>query len=567
MPRARFRLSALLIAAALAGLPAGADVGPNGIDQAGAYLAARQAASQRDFAASAYWHERALQTDPANPTLLEGAVVAALAMGDLARAGAMGERLLQGGTRSQLAWLAVLSDKARSGDFAAVLDGQAQGQSISVLVDLLAQAWARFGTGNMSAALEEFDKVVANPGTSAFGIYHKALALAATGDFEGAEALLASPQAAPVMGLRRAILAHAQILSQLERNPEAVALIDRTTDGRPDAGTAELRRRLAAGEPVPYTATRTATEGLAEVFFTLATALDTESDRAYVLLYARTAAALRPDHADALILSADILQDLGQFDLASTVFGQVPEGDPAHLSASIGRADAVLRAGRTDEAVALLQDLAALHPEVIEVQIALGDALRRHEDCEAAIAAYSAAIALIPEPQAGHWPLYYKRAGCHVQLNQWDKAEADFSFGLTLAPDEPRLLNELGYTWVDRGENLEQALEMIQRAVAGAPDTGYIIDSLAWAYYRLGRFQDAVAPQEKASLLMPLDPIVTDHLGDIYWQVGRKREAMFQWRRALSFGPEDKDKTRILRKLEVGLDQVLEEEAKAVNGN
>lgn len=567
MLRARSSLSALVIAAVLAGLPAGAEVGPNGIDRAGAYLAARQAASQRDFAASAFWHEKALETDPDNPLLLEGAVVARLAMGEMDKAAALGERLLKGGARNQLAWLAVLAGKVRAEDFAGVLQGQAEGQSIGALVDRLVQAWARLGTGNMSEALTDFDEVIATPGTAAFGAYHKALALAATGDFEGAEALLSSPEAEPMMGLRRAVLAQAQILSQLERNPDAVALIDRLSGARPDAETADLRRRLAAGEPVPFTAARNATDGLAEVFFTLATALGSDADQAYVLMYARTAAALRPDHADALMLSGGILQDLGQFDLAGEAFAQVPKGDPAYLSARIGQADAVLRAGKADAAVALLQDLATAHPDVIEVQTALGDALRRQGDCPRAIAAYSAAIALVPEPQPGHWPLFYKRAGCHVQLDEWDKAEADFSLGLTLAPDEPRLLNELGYTWVDRGENLDKALEMIQRAVAGAPETGYILDSLAWAYYRLGRFPEAVAPQEKASLLMPLDPIVTDHLGDIYWQVGRKREAMFQWRRALSFEPEEKDKARILRKLDVGLDRVLEEEAKAADGN
>lgn len=567
MPRARFRLSALLIAAALTGAPAGAQVGPNGIDQAGAYLAARQAAADKDFAAAAAWHDRALLADPGNPVLLEGAVTAHLALGELGAAAKAGQKLLDGGKPNQIAWLAVLAERVQAGDFAAVLQGQKEGQSIGALVDRLIEAWAEVGTGKMSDALADFDAIMAEPGTGAFGLYHKALALAASGDFEGADALLSSPEAAGVMSLRRAVLAHAQILSQLERNADAVALIDRTAGPRPDATATDLRRRLAAGEPVPFTAARSAVDGMAEVFFTLATALNTEADQTYVLLYARTALALRPDHVDAALMSAGILESLNQFSLASAVFAQVPDSDPAALAARIGQADAAIRLGQVDEAVSLLQDLAARHPEAIEVHTALGDALRRQERCDLAIAAYSTAIALVPEPQAGHWPLFYKRAGCHVRLDQWDKAEEDFSFGLTLAPDEPRLLNELGYTWVDRGENLEKALEMIQRAVAKAPDTGYIVDSLAWAYYRLGRFEEAVAPQEKAALLMPLDPIITDHLGDIYWMVGRKREAMFQWRRALSFEPEEKDKARILRKLDVGLDTVLEEESRATDGN
>ena len=122
------------------------------------------------------------------------------------------------------------------------------------------------------------------------------------------------------------------------------------------------------------------------------------------------------------------------------------------------------------------------------------------------------------------------------------------------------MLNYLGYSLVDRGEKLEEALEMIQRAVAARPDAGYIIDSLAWAYFRLGRYQDALEPMERASLLEPVDPVVTDHLGDVYWENGRKLEARFQWRRALSFEPEEKEAVRIRRKLEIGLDEVRKEE-------
>jgi Flp pilus assembly protein TadD len=150
--------------------------------------------------------------------------------------------------------------------------------------------------------------------------------------------------------------------------------------------------------------------------------------------------------------------------------------------------------------------------------------------------------------------------------SDWPAAEADYKRALALAPGEPRVLNELGYSYVDRGQNLHLALAMIQQAVTAAPDEGYIVDSLAWAYFRLGRYKDAVAPMEKASLLMPVDPIVTDHLGDVYWSVGRKREAQFQWHRALSFKPEPKDAARIQLKLDKGLDQVLQDE-KAKGGN
>ena len=134
---------------------------------------------------------------------------------------------------------------------------------------------------------------------------------------------------------------------------------------------------------------------------------------------------------------------------------------------------------------------------------------------------------------------------------------------LKLSPDQPQVLNYLGYSFVDAGRNLPEALDMIKRAVAARPDDGYILDSLAWTYYRMARFDEALEPMEKAVELDAVDPILNDHLGDIYWALGRKLEAQFQWRRAQSFSPAPKDEARIRRKLAVGLDAVLKEEGAA----
>lgn len=535
-------------------------------DSAGAYLAARQAVTAHDFAAAAQWFDVALKADPQNPALMEGAVTAHLALGDVDGAAKLAVALAASGSKSQVVAMTLIAANAQKGDFEAILKDQAAGASIGQLMDNLVTAWAEVGTGKMSEAQASFDKLIATRGMEAFGLYHKALALAQTGDFEGAEKLLSDPRADAVQGLRRGVLAQVEILSQLERGPDAVALIDRAYGPALDPGLTELRRRVAAGEPLPFDVARTPQEGLAEAFFTLATVLADQADDTFTLLNTRIANALRPDHVEAQLMTARILEKLQQHDLAAEAFARIPEGDPAYISAVVGQSGALMAAGKLDDAVALLKALAEKNPKDGGVLTAYGDGLRRQGHCDQAIGVYGQAIALIGKPSAGDWPIYYRRGGCEFQGGDWPAAEADYKAALALAPDEPRLLNELGYGYVDRGENLDQALQMIQKAVAAAPDQGYIIDSLAWAYFRLGRYQDAVAPQEKASLLMPVDPVVTDHLGDVYWMVGRKREAQFQWHRALSFHPEDKDAARIKRKLEVGLDQVLQEE-KAQGGN
>ncbi|HHI71753.1 MAG TPA: tetratricopeptide repeat protein, partial [Rhodobacteraceae bacterium] len=174
--------------------------------------------------------------------------------------------------------------------------------------------------------------------------------------------------------------------------------------------------------------------------------------------------------------------------------------------------------------------------------------------------AYDQAIKLTGEPKADDWFLYYARGICFERIDEWDKANADFRMALKLNPDQPQVLNYLGYSMLEKNINLEEALSMIERAVSAVPNDGYITDSLGWALYRLRRFDEAAKYMERAAELMPVDPIVTDHLGDALWAVGRKREAEFQWRRALSFEPEEKDAIRIRQKLEIGLDAVLEEE-------
>ena len=172
---------------------------------------------------------------------------------------------------------------------------------------------------------------------------------------------------------------------------------------------------------------------------------------------------------------------------------------------------------------------------------------------------------MIPEGSRGRWFVLYARAIAHERLDNWEKAEADFRAALELNPEHPQVLNYLGYSMVEKQINLAEALDMIERAVAARPDSGFIVDSLGWILYRLGRYGEAVAHMERAVELMAVDPVVNDHLGDVYWAVGRKREAEFQWNRALSFvdltevdGEADPDRMR--RKLEVGLDAVLLEE-------
>lgn len=530
---------------------------------AGAYLAARSAAGGNDYTAVANWQARALAADPDNPQLLQPLIVAAAAMGDFDTAASAARHMKDLGAGLPVGDLVIVTEQAKAGDFAGILADPAALGALGQLAAGLVTGWAEFGMGRMSEAQSAFDKVAADKGLEAFGLYHKALALAAAGDFEGADTILSGKAAGPINLNRRGIIAHAQILSQLERDADALARIDSAFGPEPDPAIDGLRAALKAGQTLPFDIVADAKGGIAEVFFSVATALNGQADDSFTLLYARAAATLEPGLTEAVLLSGGLLEQQKQYDLAIQTYGLVPAGDPNATMAQIGIAGAEQSQDRTEEAITRLTALAGDHPDDYAVQLALGDALRRAERFDQAVPAYDRAIAILGDPQPAQWSIYYSRGVAEERAGLFDRSVADLSMALKLNPGQPQVLNYLGYSWVDRGENLEEAMEMIRQAVAAEPDQGYILDSLAWAYFRTGQYQEALDPMERASLLDPVDPIVTDHLGDVYWMNGRQREARYQWHRALSFEPEEKDAIRIRRKLEVGLDVVMQEESGA----
>ena len=558
--RARRMLSTLTAPGLLVGFLAGAGfVSPGGaMADAGSYLAARQATMDRSFADVAAYAERALESDPDNPVLMESMISADISMGEFDAAAPMAAALFEVEPSNQISAMASLTRLARDGDYEALIAALDDGQSISTVVDGLMKAWAYVGKGDVQTALDLFEeKSALGKGFEFFGAYNKSMALAMVGDFEAA---LDTVHETDLPASRPAILARVQILSQLERDDEALALLDRVFGPAADPEVDALRAALEAGETVPFNVVRSAREGMADVFFAVANALDGGLDDSYTLLYARIAEVLRPDEPAYVLYVAALLERLENYELAIVAFDSIAPDSPSFPMASLGRAEALRALGREEAELEVLNQLAKSHPEITEVHIALGDAMRRKEDYEAAAKAYTAAIDLNQPATRAQWPLYFTRGIAYERMGDWKAAEADLRKALELEPDQPQVLNYLGYSYLEMKTNLDEAMQMIRAAAEARPEDGYITDSLAWGLYRLRQYDEAVEPMEQAVELMPVDPVINDHLGDVYWAVGREREARFQWERALSFDPEEDEADRIRRKLDVGLDRVLIEE-------
>ena len=537
---------------------------------AGAYLAGNQANRDNNYDEAAKFYAEALARDPNNPYLLQNALLSFVGKGDVNRAVAIATKVASGQFGSQLADLVLIAETVKKGDFseaqAILRDGK---DRFSPLMFGLLDGWISLGDGKMTAAVDQFDSMKSPTALRLFGQYHKALALASVGDFETADRILTGDENGNLRLNRGSLIAHAQIMSQLDRKDDALELLNGALRGTSDQGVAMLRDAIQENGVVDYDYITDAGHGAAEVFLTLASVLEREQDVRYALIYARLAEYLRPNYAEAILLTAEILQDQEQYDLATRNYAKVGQDDPMFLNAELGRADALVDAEKLDAAIEVLRGLTRSHGDVPRVHMSLGDVLRGQENYAQATEAYDVAVNMIPDPAPNHWFLFYARGITHEREGNWDQAETDFRKALELNPDQPLVLNYLGYSLVEFGQKLPEAQSMIEQAVAARPNDGFITDSLGWVLYRLGKFEEAVEPMERAVQLVSNDPIINDHLGDVYWMVGRKREAEFQWRRALSFEPEDKDAERIRLKLDVGLDAVLENEdvSETASGN
>ncbi len=567
---AQFATSAAAIALALtmSGGPAAAqqdDEPPVIINSlAGAFLAARVAETDSDLSSAIDFYTRALAFDPRNNSLKQNLMVALIAAGEFDRALVYAEDLkevpeVERFARPTLAIQAFRDQDYQQAEFMLKLTLESD---LDRLITSLMTAWAKYGAGDTAGALDVAGSLEGPTWFDLFTAYHSALIAEGSGDYDAAvesyQSLVTNPAlatAAPETFLR-AIESYAGHLASGDDTQAALDMLDKVEEshlGR--LNMSELRARLEAGETLKPTVT-TAAEGASEVLLNLGSALNRGGGESFVRLYLRLALALRPQSVPALVQLAALAEQTDRPDEAVSFYERVPEDAPqkdlAELQLGLNLADLK----RYDEAIDHLEGLLESSPDDPRPYLALGSVHSARMDYRSAANIYDRAVEQIGEPERSDWNLFYQRGIAYERLKEWEKAEPNFFKALELYPDQPQVLNYLGYSWVDMNRNLDRGLELIRKAVELRPSDGYIVDSLGWAYYRLGRYDEAVKELERAVSLLPNDPILNDHLGDAYWRVGRKLEATFQWNHARDLDPEPDLLAEVLKKLDDGLPPV-----------
>ncbi len=526
---------------------------------AGAYLAGRFALQRGDYRTALELYRRALADQPEDLELRRRVFILEVETGAFEEALRSARELLELGPRLPEVHMVVAIDAIRGGRWTEARERLEKlgRRGVLGMARPMLLAWATYAERGADAAREVLAEEQEGDGLLRLDAYHRGMMLALAGDHEDAIALLREYVRPGETAPTRMIQALVFALQRSGREAEARALLREQLAGSPaNPVLRALRRRLALGESAepPFT---DAAGGVADVLLGLAQALQDQNIGERSLVLARFATFVRPQLDEAWFLIARLAVDRDQPEVATEALSRIPPNSPWAWRARLLQADALVEAGRKEEAIRLLRSMAAEDPTRIDALVALGDLFRRDEDYRRAEKAYREAIGRLAEITPRHWRLFYVHGITLERTDRWPEAEKAFLRALELQPDQPFVLNYLGYSWVDQGLNLEQAKEMLHRAVELRPNDGFIVDSLGWAYYRLGDYQKAVEYLERAVELEPGDPVINDHLGDAYWRVGRLREARFQWQRALTLEPEEEKLIgEIQRKLRSGLEEI-----------
>ncbi len=523
----------------------------------GSYLAGRIARGQHDTPAASQFYGRALQRDPSNEALIEQALIMEASEGRFDDAFRLARQLHALQPNHRMAQLMLGLSEAKAGRHAAADEHfKASGTGlIGELTSALSRAWGLTAQGDSKAAIDLLDGVKQAEWTQHFLRYHKALILDVSG--RRAEARAAYERIFRTdPKTMRTTLAYAQHASASGEQKLARSILEehaKKIGGTPHPMAKAVQDQLKGNERTGLLVTAPA-EGLAEAFYGLGELLSGDGGLHVAAIYLQMALHLQPGQPLALAALANIYETTKRYDAAIASYEQIPRNTPLQAAVDIRKALNLNQLERVDEAKALLEQLADTDRTDVRALDALGNIMRGRKRYQEAADYYTRAIAIIgPKPDRKHWTYFYARGTCYERLKKWPQAEADLLKAMQLSPDQPLVLNYLGYSWVDQNRNLKAGLQMIEKAVSLKPDDGYIVDSLGWAHYRLGNYKEAVKHLEKAVELKPEDPVLNDHLGDAFWRVGREIEARFQWEQALTLKPEEDDVEKIRAKIAKGL--------------
>jgi tetratricopeptide (TPR) repeat protein len=526
----------------------------------GPFVAATLAQQAENHASAAHYYLKALGADPDSSYVADRAFFQLLYAGRMEEAARLAARMYDADDALQddLVRLMSVLEAFRRSDWAAArqrLDGSEQA-GFGFLISPLLKAWSFAAEKDLKQAHQALVPLLEDERLGAIAEEHYAYILDYLGKYDVAETVYLSLVTAERPVSLQPLIAYAQMMYKNGDRDGARAFLGEQVK-RFSENSFLLREgtRVTGGYgPSQEAADPRGAAGL--VFYRLATELAQGQSLQAAVVYLRIASYMTPEVSEIYFLLGNLLEQLDSPAAAGSAYAAVPPMSGLKPLADVRRIGALRQAGDTGAAEDMLRDALRETPNSSTHLISLGDMMREAEDFAEAVVYYGRAIDQIRKPDERDWFVFFARGVCQERLGNWPQAEQDLQMALRLNPGEASVLNYLGYSWIDRGENIDEAKAMIEQAVSEHPDDGFIVDSLGWVHYLTGDYAKAVEVLERAVRLEPTDPTINDHLGDAYWRVGRKIEARFQWQHALDNGAEDDERQAIIDKLSTGLPEV-----------
>ena len=525
----------------------------------GAYVAGRVAHLRKDFNTAANYYMEALKTDPNNRELLTNVYLILTSQGRIQEAAKYAQQAIDLGDKNSFAKIIIVANQIKTQKYAEAQKtlNSTEGAIYKEFINPLLSAWAYVGEGNKKKALAALDVIKKEPSLRALYLFHAGMINEYFGDYKAAGKdyeVIVKEESLEMSFRALQIICNFYILNG--QKDKATALINKYTD---DRSLADMMKRLK--NKVAYTTPKNTSKlvssadmGASEAFFNIAATLR-QGPGGIDLAHMFISLALyeNPNYDLARLLLADVLENREMFVEANQQYDLIDKNSEAYYTAQLRKANNLVALNDYSSAELLMRSL-TLDSNNPQLYLDLGDVLRINGNQKEAIKYYSEAIKNLPKIKNNHWVLFYARGISYEQNGQWALAEKDFAKALVLSQNHYMVLNYLGYSWLKQGKNTEQAFGLIVDAYNQAPQDGNIVDSLGWAFYRIGKYPQAVQYLEKASELEASNAVISDHLGDAYWMAGRKNEARFQWRHALDLkdNTNELDRDAVQAKLQTG---------------
>ena len=533
------------------------------------YIAADYARRNNDPQSSAKILLKALKDAPNNPNLIKKAYMAMLISGKVQKSVSLAGKHLEFEPDSAIANMVVAISNIKQGEFLkaeknlnSIEDNDySETSDLNKIITNFLRISTKAGQEKFKEALEHTKKILKQDNTpSLFLYYHSAILNDLSGNIEAAEKdfqyILKNNIVIPYHLAKTA----GNFYRRIGKNDIAQEIYASYKNQNHEFNhfqkeLSDLQSNIPPNDKIIKNVSYLA----AEVFQEAARVLYGSRYFEKGIFYLNLSKYLRPNNDEADVLLAKYYEDSNRYDDAIEIYKNIKIGSDFYISSRMNMADNLYDLGKKDESISQLYKLVEYSKEIQNkskiVSLTLAEILRKEKRYLDAIKIYSDIINDINEPSLKDWPIFFARSICYERAKKWDMAEKDLLLALELKPDQPEILNYLGYSWIDRDINIKKAIKMIEKAVKSRPDDAQIIDSMGWALYKIGSFEEAAGYLEDATQIAPYDPVINDHLGDTYWKLGRYNEAIFQWNRTIKYHQNSKDVSieKVKKKIEDGI--------------